>query len=70
MHTVAEGVDSEEQANTLRLFRCDPMQGYLFSRPVPMDEIAARLCFDGRFQSASSGGAQPRKPMITVVVLA
>ena len=32
---VAEGVESEEQAKFLRLLKCDGMQGYLCSRPVP-----------------------------------
>jgi EAL domain-containing protein (putative c-di-GMP-specific phosphodiesterase class I) len=36
---IAEGVDAEEQAKYLRLLSCDEMQGYLFSRPVPPDEI-------------------------------
>ncbi len=40
---VAEGVDSEEQAKMLRLLRCDQMQGYLISKPLPMDEMAALL---------------------------
>lgn len=40
---VAEGVDSEEQANMLRLLRCDQMQGYLFSKPLPFDTITALL---------------------------
>jgi len=40
---VAEGVDSEEQANVLRLLRCDQMQGYLFSKPLPLAEITALL---------------------------
>jgi EAL domain-containing protein (putative c-di-GMP-specific phosphodiesterase class I) len=43
MHAVSEGVDSAEQAKTLRSFRGDQMQGDLFSKPIPMDEIAARL---------------------------
>ena len=34
---VAEGVETEEQANLLRSLRCDEMQGYLFSKPVPAD---------------------------------
>jgi EAL domain-containing protein (putative c-di-GMP-specific phosphodiesterase class I) len=41
--TIAEGVETEEQANLLRLLRCDQMQGYLFSHPVPPDAIAAML---------------------------
>lgn len=40
---VAEGVDSEEQAKWLRLLRCDQMQGYLFSKPLPLDRMTALL---------------------------
>ena len=40
---VAEGVDAEEQAKMLGLLRCDEMQGYLFSRPVPFDQMTALL---------------------------
>ena len=40
---VAEGVDAEEQAKTLRLLRCDEMQGYLFSKPIPFAEMSALL---------------------------
>jgi EAL domain-containing protein (putative c-di-GMP-specific phosphodiesterase class I) len=40
---VAEGVESEEQAKFLRLLRCDLMQGYLISKPLPFDEITAFL---------------------------
>jgi diguanylate cyclase (GGDEF)-like protein/PAS domain S-box-containing protein len=40
---VAEGVETEEQAERLRLLGCDEAQGYLYSRPVPADEIAKLL---------------------------
>ena len=40
---VAEGVESEEQAKILRLLRCDQMQGYLISKPLPFDEMSAYL---------------------------
>jgi EAL domain-containing protein (putative c-di-GMP-specific phosphodiesterase class I) len=43
LKVVAEGVDSEEQAKFLRLLRCDQMQGFLFSRPVPFDGVLALL---------------------------
>lgn len=43
LKVVAEGVETEEQAKTLRLLRCDEMQGYLISRPVPAKELTALL---------------------------
>ena len=43
LKVIAEGVETEEQANMLRLLRCDEMQGYLYSRPVPFDEITSLL---------------------------
>jgi EAL domain-containing protein (putative c-di-GMP-specific phosphodiesterase class I) len=41
--TVAEGVESEEQAKILRLLHCDQMQGYLVSHPLSFEEMAAYL---------------------------
>jgi diguanylate cyclase (GGDEF)-like protein/PAS domain S-box-containing protein len=38
--TVAEGVESEEQAALLRRFGCHAAQGYHFSRPLPAGEFA------------------------------
>jgi CheY-like chemotaxis protein len=43
LKVVAEGVDSEEQANMLRLLRCDEMQGYLYSRPLPAEKLIELL---------------------------
>ncbi len=40
---VAEGVETKEQLAILKEFRCDVMQGYLFSRPVSADEIVPFL---------------------------
>ena len=40
---VAEGVETEEQADLLRLLRCDQYQGYLFSKPVPLADIEQLL---------------------------
>jgi EAL domain-containing protein (putative c-di-GMP-specific phosphodiesterase class I) len=43
LSVVAEGVEREDQARMLRLLRCDEMQGYLFSKPVPMEDLTALL---------------------------
>ncbi len=43
LDVVAEGVDSEDQARVLRLMKCDTLQGYLFGRPVPAEQIEPLL---------------------------
>jgi diguanylate cyclase (GGDEF)-like protein/PAS domain S-box-containing protein len=43
MTAVAEGVETETQLRLLRLNRCDEIQGYYFSKPVPGAEIEAML---------------------------
>ena len=43
LRVVAEGVDSEEQAVILRALKCDQMQGYLISKPLPLAELQAFL---------------------------
>jgi EAL domain-containing protein (putative c-di-GMP-specific phosphodiesterase class I) len=43
LKVVAEGVETQEQAKTLRMLRCDQMQGYLVSRPLPFEEASALL---------------------------
>ncbi len=50
MTTIAEGVETAEQERLIRADGCTDMQGYLVSRPVPAEQVAAlidRLCADG-----------------------
>ena len=46
MKTVIEGVETEEQFNTLSEIGCDYFQGYYFSKPVPLDELKKALSCD------------------------
>jgi Amt family ammonium transporter len=43
LHTVAEGVETEQQRDRLVGIGCDDAQGYLFARPLPADELTSRL---------------------------
>jgi EAL domain-containing protein (putative c-di-GMP-specific phosphodiesterase class I) len=43
MTTTAEGVETREQLDTVRAEGCTEMQGYLFSRPLPLPDLEALL---------------------------
>lgn len=43
LHIVAEGVEEIEQLDFLKLINCDTIQGYIFSKPLPAEEIQVVL---------------------------
>lgn len=55
LSTLVEGIETEEQRALVRLAGCDEMQGYLFARPTPAEEIDRLLA-----ANRPRGGALPR----------
>lgn len=47
MPIIAEGVETKEQSNFLRSIGCDYIQGYLYSKPLPEEELY-RMLSDGK----------------------
>jgi EAL domain-containing protein (putative c-di-GMP-specific phosphodiesterase class I) len=43
MKVIAEGVETEQQQAQLKAMGCEYLQGYLFSRPLPADELLTLL---------------------------
>jgi diguanylate cyclase (GGDEF)-like protein/PAS domain S-box-containing protein len=48
MNVIAEGVETEQQRDFLEKNSCTHYQGYLFGKPVPLDEFEAVLKLDSR----------------------
>ena len=46
MTVIAEGVETKEQADYLLALNCTQMQGYYFSRPVPVEEFEKMVYSD------------------------
>jgi EAL domain-containing protein (putative c-di-GMP-specific phosphodiesterase class I) len=43
LKVVAEGVETEQQSRQLLSLNCDEMQGFLFSKPVPVEIFEAKF---------------------------
>ena len=52
LKVIAEGVEDAAQLAFLRAHRCDEVQGYFFSKPIPPDEYARMLTAPCRWSDA------------------
>jgi EAL domain-containing protein (putative c-di-GMP-specific phosphodiesterase class I) len=57
LRVVAEGVETQEELEVLRQLGCDFVQGYLFSRPMSVEECE-------QFLSSSSSGVKSGLPLL------
>jgi len=63
MKVLAEGVESDAQIEFLRRHRCDEIQGYYFSQPLPASQIAGFLAAAG-IRCVSAAAPQPARRLI------
>jgi diguanylate cyclase (GGDEF)-like protein len=61
LEVVAEGVETAEQLALLRSFGCDQIQGYLISKPLPLNDLINYLTFDQQVPRVSSSFQRPRQ---------
>jgi len=58
LRVVAEGVETDEELQVLRRLGCDFVQGYLFSRPMPVEQC-------DEFLRSSSSWPKNRAPLLS-----
>ena len=62
LKVVAEGVENEAQMSFLRAHQCDAVQGYYFSRPLAVNEVADKLRADNSEQRVQAELEAIRQP--------
>ncbi|MFP5391771.1 MAG: EAL domain-containing protein, partial [Gammaproteobacteria bacterium] len=66
MYVIAEGVESMAQQNYLRRHRCDEMQGFHFSRPLPAKEMG-ELVLSNREAPSERDVEHLRRPTLLLI---
>jgi len=63
LSVVAEGVETPEQAAFLAEHNCDQMQGFLFSKPIPPEELENLLMLEHVAAGPGRLGVRERSPL-------
>jgi diguanylate cyclase (GGDEF)-like protein len=66
LDVIAEGVETEAQLAYLRRYGCDQIQGYYFSRPLPLAEIEQILRDEKRLPPTDGIANAPLKTLLLV----
>jgi diguanylate cyclase (GGDEF)-like protein len=66
MTVTAEGVESRAQMAYLRRHRCDEIQGFLFSRPLPAGELAEMVLTNRALPSETESSEPSRQTLLLV----
>jgi diguanylate cyclase (GGDEF)-like protein len=66
LEVVAEGVETAAQLAYLARHRCDQIQGYFFSRPLPAAQLERLLRDDARLASPSGASATPQRTLLLI----
>ncbi|MYM25652.1 EAL domain-containing protein [Duganella sp. FT135W] len=66
LQVIAEGVETRAQLEYLRRSRCDEIQGYFFSRPLPPDELGRLVQSEHSLPPAPGTASQPAQTLLIV----
>lgn len=68
IHTLAEGVENEEQIRFLKSIGCEKIQGYYYSKPLPVKEVDKHLSEKGlSFETREERSVYEKTGLIDVV---
>ncbi|MGQ0681861.1 EAL domain-containing protein, partial [Bradyrhizobium sp.] len=60
--TTAEGIETEQQREIAKASGCNEMQGYLFSRPIAVQDLRQLLCRKAaRVEASMEGSTLPNR---------